>query len=39
MRKSEKLRKTLETEVKIELNIDGIGERQINTLLNFSRTC
>lgn len=38
MRKSEKSRKTLETEVKVELNIDGKGqieERQINTPIKF----
>lgn len=35
MRKSLKERKTLETEVKIELNIDGKGERQINTPIKF----
>lgn len=35
MRKSEKLRKTLETEVKIELNIDGTGKREINTPIKF----
>lgn len=35
MRYSEKLRKTLETEVKIELNIDGKGEREINTPIKF----
>lgn len=35
MRKSEKLRKTLETEVKIELNIDGTGKREISTPIKF----
>lgn len=35
MRTSEKIRKTLETEVKIELSIDGKGERQINTPIKF----
>lgn len=35
MRKSEKFRKTLETEVKIELNIDGTGKREINTPIKF----
>lgn len=35
MRKSEKIRKTLETEVKIELNIDGKGERSISTPIKF----
>lgn len=35
MRKSEKIRKTLETEVKIELNIDGTGKREINTPVKF----
>lgn len=35
MRTSEKIRKTLETEVKIELDIDGTGEREINTPIKF----
>lgn len=35
MRCSEKSRKTLETEVKIELNIDGSGKREINTPIKF----
>lgn len=35
MRKSLKERKTLETEVKIELNIDGEGKREINTPIKF----
>lgn len=35
MRTSEKLRKTLETEVKIELNIDGTGKREISTPIKF----
>lgn len=35
MRVSEKTRKTLETEVKISLNIDGKGEREINTPIKF----
>ena len=35
MRKSEKIRKTLETEVKIELNIDGTGKREISTPIKF----
>lgn len=35
MRTSTKLRKTLETEVKIELNIDGTGKREINTPIKF----
>lgn len=35
MRTSEKTRKTLETEVKIELNIDGSGKREINTPIKF----
>lgn len=35
MRSSEKIRKTLETEVKIELNIDGTGKREINTQIKF----
>lgn len=35
MRKSIKERKTLETEVKIELNIDGEGKREINTPIKF----
>lgn len=35
MRTSEKIRKTLETEVKIELNINGTGQREINTPIKF----
>lgn len=35
MRKSLKERKTLETEVKIELNIDGEGKREITTPIKF----
>lgn len=35
MRKSLKTRKTLETEVKIELNIDGSGQREISTPIKF----
>lgn len=35
MRKSVKTRKTLETEVNIELNIDGTGKREINTPIKF----
>lgn len=38
MRKCEKIRKTLETEVKVELNLDGksqMAERQINTPIKF----
>lgn len=35
MRSCEKVRKTLETEVKINLNIDGKGEREINTPIKF----
>jgi imidazoleglycerol-phosphate dehydratase len=35
MRKSKKIRKTLETEVKIELNVDGTGKREINTPIKF----
>lgn len=35
MRKSLKERKTLETEVKIDLNIDGTGKREINTPIKF----
>lgn len=35
MRSCYKERKTLETEVKIELNIDGKGERNINTPIKF----
>lgn len=35
MRVSNKERKTLETEVKIELNLDGIGNREINTPIKF----
>lgn len=35
MRASVKERKTLETEVKIELNIEGSGKREINTPIKF----
>lgn len=35
MRTSNKVRKTLETEVKIELNIDGTGKREISTPIKF----
>ena len=35
MRTSEKNRKTLETEVKIELNVDGTGKRDIKTPIKF----
>lgn len=35
MRTSLKERKTLETEVKIDLNIDGTGKREINTPIKF----
>lgn len=35
MRISTKTRKTFETEVKIELNIDGEGKREINTPIKF----
>lgn len=35
MRQSSKERKTLETEVRIELNIDGTGKREINTPIKF----
>lgn len=35
MRKSIKTRKTLETEVTIELNIDGTGKNEINTPIKF----
>lgn len=35
MRTSSKERKTLETEVKIDLNIDGTGQRSINTPIKF----
>ncbi len=35
MRTSLKERKTLETEVKIELNIDGTGKREITTPIKF----
>ena len=35
MRTSVKERKTLETEVKIELNLDGTGKREINTPIKF----
>ncbi len=35
MRFSSKTRKTLETEVKVEINIDGSGMKQINTGIRF----
>lgn len=35
MRESKKERKTLETEVKVELNLDGSGKREINTPIKF----
>lgn len=35
MRTSERIRKTLETEVKIELNLDGSGKREICTPIKF----
>lgn len=35
MRSSKKIRKTLETEVSIELNLDGTGKREIHTPINF----
>lgn len=35
MRTSEKIRKTFETEVKIELNLDGTGKREIETPIKF----
>ena len=35
MRCSSKTRKTLETEVKVELNIDGVGQKSINTGIKF----
>lgn len=35
MRQSEKIRKTLETEVKIGLKIDGTGKREISTPIKF----
>lgn len=35
MRTSNKKRKTFETEVKIELNIDGTGKREISTPIKF----
>ena len=35
MRTSKKVRKTLETEITIELNIDGTGKREINTPIKF----
>lgn len=35
MRSSEKIRKTCETEVKVELNLDGVGQREINTPIKF----
>lgn len=35
MRQSKKERKTFETEVKIELNLDGTGQREIKTPIKF----
>jgi len=35
MRFSSKVRKTLETEVKVEINLDGTGNKQINTGIKF----
>ncbi len=35
MRQSEKTRKTLETEVKIELNLDGTGKHEITSPIKF----
>lgn len=35
MRISKKIRKTLETEITIELNIDGTGKHEINTPIKF----
>jgi len=35
MRTSKKSRKTFETEVNIELNVDGTGKREINTPIKF----
>ncbi len=35
MRISKKVRKTLETEITVELNIDGTGKREINTPIKF----
>lgn len=35
MRECEKIRKTLETEVTVKLNIDGTGTREINTPIKF----
>lgn len=35
MRTSKKVRKTLETEITVELNIDGTGKREINTPIKF----
>lgn len=35
MRCSSKVRKTLETEVKVDINLDGIGSKKINTGIKF----
>ena len=35
MRSSKKVRKTLETEVTVELNLDGTGKREISTPIKF----
>lgn len=35
MRFSSKIRKTLETEVKVDINLDGIGEKKIDTGIKF----
>ena len=35
MRCSSKIRKTLETEIKVDLNIDGTGQKNINTGIKF----
>ncbi len=35
MRFSSKVRKTLETEIKVEINLDGQGNKQINTGIKF----
>lgn len=35
MRCSSKIRKTLETEVKVDINLDGIGSKSINTGIKF----
>lgn len=35
MRCSSKIRKTLETEVKVDINLDGVGSKNINTGIKF----